>query len=103
MGIDVYLCNERGVPIESSFSFGATLPSGLLPVSYDGSSSTLRFVDPYGNTMFNHHQAAALSDELSLMVAQPMSDEDRDALHTVIELANTCAAGAHLYLWFIGD
>jgi hypothetical protein len=65
-------------------------------------SPCLRWIDPYGDTVFNQLQAAALVGELE--TARPGAPaSDVESLDRLIELARACAEGVHLYVWCIGD
>jgi hypothetical protein len=73
------------------------------PALDDPSSACLRFVDPYGDTVFNPFQAAVLSQELTVALNVHDNAKDREHLAGVINIADMCAAGVHVHLWFIGD
>ena len=76
-------------------------PSEVIPPTDDRQSPCLRWVDPYGDTIFNKFQAAALVNELEALVAA--SPDLTSSLAGVARLARDCAEGTHLYLWFVGD
>ena len=63
----------------------------------------LRFVDPYGNTVFNHYQMAPLLEDLRLLRQLEDVMQDETAIQQVEALAEQCQAGVHLYLKLIGD
>ncbi|MCU1395269.1 MAG: hypothetical protein JWM34_3697 [Ilumatobacteraceae bacterium] len=66
------------------------------------SGCCLRFIDPYGETVFNYLQAPVLADEIeSARDAAPA--DSRDSLTSVAALARECADNGGTYLWFIGD
>ena len=66
------------------------------------SSPCLRWIDPYGDTVFNSTQSAALAAELR-EAAKELSGAARAAVERLIEMAQACADGVHVYLWCIGD
>ena len=70
---------------------------GVIPPLDDRTSAVLRFVDPWGDTIFNRFQCVALIEEVR---ERNLSDPDSA---TLITYANRCTAGVHLYLWFVGD
>lgn len=59
----------------------------------------LRWVDPWGDTVFNRAQCRALVLELDVLAAQTGDEVIRE----IRELAERVAAEPHLYLVFIGD
>jgi hypothetical protein len=101
MGIDAQLEDEGGKQIQfchdSSGSFGR-----LLNASDLSGSTCLRFIDPYGDTIFNQGQAAVLIEELRsvLVAADPISAA---YINNVLRFANTASRSLHHYVRFIGD
>ena len=102
IGINVYLSDERGKPI-SDVGEPLVLPAIALPPLDDPTSMILRYIDPYGNTMFNAAQAAVCRDELRRAATHVDDDGSRQGIAQVANLADQCANEVHLYLWFIGD
>lgn len=68
----------------------------------DDCSLMLRFIDPYGDTVFNSRQAGVVESELSRL-AQDASGKELGIVDKVRELAVRCATEPHLYLRFEGD
>ena len=66
------------------------------------SSVCLRWIDPYGDTIFNRHQSVGLASELEEARAKIVGGE-MDSLERLISLVRACADGVHLYVWCIGD
>lgn len=77
--------------------------SKLIPPLDDRSSDLLRFVDPYGDTVLNRQQAGVFAAELRSCLSSLTDIAERQAIESVIELAERCADEVHMYLWFIGD
>jgi hypothetical protein len=98
--LTIELRTDRGEVLERIFDEGAI--ARLRPPLDDESSPCLRFVDPFGDTIFNSLQAEALSRELSSKIAGTGQD-DRERILRLIELADQCASRAHVYLWLMGD
>lgn len=73
-----------------------------LPSLAENDRIMIRFVDPYGDTIFNRLQAAELCIELIPLPSSLPADE-RTVIESIVELAQRCAAEVHTYLWFIGD
>ena len=99
--LTVELRTERGEVLQQVFDEGAI--ARVRPPEDDWSSACLRFVDPYGDTIFNPVQASVLSEELKTALRLRGDAEDRERIDRVIEVADRCAAGVHVYLWLIGD
>ncbi len=99
--LTVELRNACGDVLDRVFDEGAIQHER--PALDDPSSPCLRFVDPYGDTVFNPVQAAALSRELTAALETPGGSAGREHLARVIEIADKCAAGVHVHFWFIGD
>jgi hypothetical protein len=51
----------------------------------DASSACLKFVEPYGNTIFNPLQAAALSVELAAKLNDLALRDDRDSIARLVD------------------
>jgi hypothetical protein len=98
MPLNVELRDEHGAAMVQIV--GVTGPWTLPPVEND--RSMIRFVDPYGDTIFNHLQAAELCTELMSLLPGLPADE-RTVIESIAELAQRCANEVHTYLWFIGD
>jgi hypothetical protein len=69
----------------------------------DTQFSCLRFVDPYGDTVFNRLQVQVVLQELRLLKQCCHSHELQDLIQRIEALAQLCQQETHLYLKFIGD
>lgn len=99
--LTIELRTARGEVLQQVFDEGAI--ARVRPPLDDSSSACLRFIDPYGDTVFNPLQAAVLSEELNEAMRRRGKAEDHKHLSQVIEIADRCAAGVHVHLLFIGD
>jgi hypothetical protein len=99
MPLNVELRDEHGAVMAQIV--GVTGP-WTLPSVVDNDRSMIRFIDPYGDTIFNHLQAAELCTELIPLLSSLTVDE-RAVIEPIVELAQRCANEVHTYLWFIGD
>ena len=101
MGINVYLRSESGETLDSCLD-----PLGLVPKllrHFDLSGTVcLRFVDPYGDTVFNYLQAPVLLGELA-GIRPRLDDRTRALIDALIPMAERVESGSHLYLHFVGD
>jgi hypothetical protein len=101
MAIEVLLRNENGETVDSIM--GVCL-APLIPAMDDQRSACLRFIDPYGDTIFNNLQAGTLRRELlAVLEAAADMNVDRETIGRVVDLVERCGDGTHLYVWFIGD
>jgi hypothetical protein len=63
----------------------------------------LRFVDPWGDTVFNQAQLAVLLAELRVETAEPGNAEYAVHLSRVAQLVERAQEQMHTYIKFIGD
>jgi hypothetical protein len=74
----------------------------VLPIG-DPRFPVLRYIDPYGNTIFNGEQMYPLVEELDRLAEEFSTVEENDLLSQVRELAVYCRDHPHIFLRFIGD
>lgn len=67
------------------------------------SSVCLRFVDPWGDAVFNQAQNKVLLTELSTEAQEASDSEVRAHLQNVIHLVELASNEVHTYIKFIGD
>lgn len=102
MGITVILEDERGNRLESIID-PPNLFSRLLPGPHDTSFLMLRFIDPYGDTVFNRLQMDTFIQEWDRIARHAQTEEEGSFLSRVRELAVRCQNEIHEYLKFYGD
>ncbi len=101
MPIDVTLQYETGEVIARAGGDGVLdLVCGLR--WNDAASHFLRFIDPWGHTMFNERQAAPFRVELLHYSAALTRASDQASIRAIADLATQCV-DEHLYLHFFGD
>jgi hypothetical protein len=101
MGITVVLQTIDGKKLGSVTNTTGVLDR-VLPIG-DARFPMLRYVDPYGNTIFNGQQMYPLLEELDRLAGEYSSVEENDLLAQVRELAVHCRDHPHKFLRFIGD
>jgi hypothetical protein len=102
MGIDVRLEDEDGN--ETSVVFDPTfLVEKLLPPFEDESSYCLRFIDPYGDTVFNSLQMPIFIKELEQAIEETSENDVKSIGQKILKLATECQKDDHQYLKFYGD
>ncbi len=88
----VRLQDERGLPAEVADSV----------VDFDlPSRGLLKYVDPYGDTIFNRVQMEDFINDWKMI--EPADSVKRQAWQQVHEMATRCNNESHLYIKFIGD
>ncbi|MGC2197125.1 MAG: hypothetical protein WA628_20780 [Terriglobales bacterium] len=75
---------------------------GVLPTYAEQDFPVLRFVDPFGKTVFNHLQAEALLAEWERVKDRAKDESQREAWQKVKEMAESCKSDRDLYLRFVG-
>lgn len=115
MGIRVELRTEQGEVVtglndptggvfDAAGDFDALLPQGGAASSEAASTYTLlQYVDPYGDTMFNTSQMAALLNDIDVAKPRARSPLELRGLERLRAIAERCRDGVHLYVWFLGD
>ncbi len=98
MSWTVILTNEQREPVEmlgtefhSEFIENEELRSRM---------RLLQYLDPYGDTVFNHLQMTDLINDLHALKDM---DKGHELIDPIIELAEKCRYGTLLYLVFYGD
>jgi len=75
----------------------------LLPDVSDVSFQCLRFVDPYGETVFNRLQMTQFLPEWDRLRGRATTLDQKRLFQDVRRLAERCSNEPHLYLRFSGD
>src|SRR5271157_5201081 len=102
MGFAIRLEGERGVVKEQLLDLENTL-SRLLPSWEDPSFHCLRYIDPYGNTVFNHLQMDEFIEELKRIRAVATTEVERAFVDSIESMAIRCKESGELYIRFRGD
>jgi len=102
VGLTVTLETERGDAIEQVGDPKNHLHVLLLHPD-DRSFSCLRYIDLYGDTVFNQLQTRPFLQEWKRIHKRAKTDEERDLVDEIERLARACAAEPHRHLKFYGD
>lgn len=97
--IRIVIQDENGNDVSEAFD----APTHALAQPNDTNFSCLRFVDPYGDTVFNRLQMDALIGELRLLRQRCLDANDEIVLRRVEALAEQCRSVPHSYLKLTGD
>lgn len=103
MGIDVVLQDEKCIDISPIIYDLDDVISLCLPPFADKSYSCVRFIDPYGDTIFNRVQADILIDEWDRLKPAFIKHSTEDLWSDIRELIIRCREEPHTYLRFMGD
>jgi hypothetical protein len=102
MPLTIQLTDERGKMMKQVLDRSWFLNGGVLPLD-DKSYSLLRYINPYGNTVFNQLQMRDFLNEWQRLRAAARVPEEIALMDGVENLARECQAEPHLYLKFVGD
>ncbi len=97
--IRVVVQDEKG----NEFGEAVDVASDLLAHPGDPRFSCLRFVDPYGDTVFNRMQLVHLLEDVRLVRGSDYGTQHTAAIDKVESLIELCQAEPHSYLKLIGD
>jgi hypothetical protein len=108
MGVLAILRTERGEQLRAlddpnGGSFDAAGDFDGLLGRVDDSYRLLKYVDPYGDTIFNNMQMPDLLSDIERLSQMGVAPVERRGLSRLRALAELCREGVHLYVWFIGD
>ena len=77
--------------------------TSLVSQTNDARFTCLRFVDPYGDTVFNRLQMPALLEDLRVLRQNAGSDQHENMLGQIETLVQRGQARIHTYIRFMGD
>lgn len=103
MGIVVELRNQRGEVLGRAGEHASNSGAGYLPDFDSKEFPLLRYIDPYGTTVFNEGQMQDLLPELRLLRQRAEKAETERVIDGIIELTTKGTETPHLFLWWIGD
>ena len=105
MGLSVLLRTENGEPVDWAEQIDDVQNRlhRLLPSLDEADFQCLRFIDSYGDTVFNWLQQDQFLLEWARLFDRAESAEDRELLASIEALARRQKEHVHTYLWFIGD
>jgi hypothetical protein len=102
MGIDLRWENERGEQLAELLDTSA-LVERFLPHFEAQDFPCLRFVDPYGDTVFNQFQITQVISELEKVSGQKHEPEVERHLRAVLDFVRQATGKVHTYIRFYGD
>ena len=102
MAIVVVLERENGEEVEK-IEDPTNILHRFLPSFDDPSYFCIRFIDWYGNTVFNGLQMEIFIEEWRRIENLAKLEEEREILSKIADLAIQCQIKVHHYLKFYGD
>lgn len=103
MGIDVAWVNERHEHKQDVFDPQQCL-TRLATSAWPASQTVcLRFIDAWGDTVFNQAQITVLLEELRVAERTQIEGEIKAHLGKVVRLVERAVEQTHTYIKFIGD
>ena len=102
MGIDVQVESERG-EVETEVLDPDEFTERLLPGLHSEQSHCLRWVDEYGNTLFNQYKMPFFWREIAEAVSSAVEPKVRAHCERVLALVRSALEREHIYVRFVGD
>jgi hypothetical protein len=102
MGIDVRVETESG-EVQDEVLDDQNLTEKLLPDRDDGTSPCLRFVDPFGDTLFNQIQIPLVVAELEKRLRSSLKPELKAHCEAILKALNAALGEEHTYVRFSGE
>ena len=102
MGIELVWEEENGTEL-ARLGDPQSLLKGFLPPESALEFACLRFVDPYGDTIFNTLQLPVLLHELIALDPKPLEPRVAEHLKEAISLVANAQGHIHTYIRFVGD
>jgi hypothetical protein len=102
MGIDVRVETESG-EVQDEVLDDENLTEKLLPDREDGTSPCLRFVDPFGDTVFNQIQIPLVVAELEKRLRTPAKPDLKAHCEAILTAVKATVGEEHTYVRFSGE
>jgi hypothetical protein len=102
MGMAIQLEDAHGKVLEEIPDLESLL-ARLFPSWDDGTFHCLRYIDPWGETTFNHLQMDEVISELRRIREKTAVEAERAFIDAIEGMATRCKEGEHRYLKFLGD
>jgi len=102
MGIDVRVETESG-EVQDEVLDDGNLTEKLLPDREDRTSPCLRFVDPFGDTLFNQIQIPLVVTELEKRLHGSTKPEVKAHCEAILKAVKAATGEEHTYVRFSGE
>lgn len=102
MGVDIVYQDERGKELDKVIDSDNLIGKILLDLK--GSPSyCLRYIDLYGDTVFNRMQIDQLRKEFESVLDKSKDGHIKSFIEKILVLIGKCKKNVHTYIKFIGD
>lgn len=102
MGLGIALQDEWGGQLDM-VADPKNFLGRLLPQNDDPLHPMLASIDSYGDTVFNRMQMPRFRSEWAEVSAKAQTQEEKELVSKIAEMARRVQDEVHLYLKFIGD
>ena len=102
VGVSVHWRDEHGTDLGEVLDPQMSLSQHIQSSPWS-ETSCLRFVNPYGDTVFNQRQMPVLVRELESSLVAVTDAGIRQQIAEVVRLLKKAEGHTHTYAWFIGD
>jgi hypothetical protein len=102
MGLSIHLEDERCVELDYLVD-PKNILHDVLPSQTDTSFVCLRFIDWYGNTVFNSLQFGYVIEEFERIKQSSSDPEAIELMTSIIRLVERALREHHSYVRFVGD
>jgi hypothetical protein len=102
MGINAFLRTESGEELASVLDPAMVLSRAASSAAFS-ESRLLRYLVPWGDTIFTQAQAPDLQDDIRVYVEANGRSPASEHLRAIGELVEKLVSQTHAYLWFMGD
>jgi hypothetical protein len=102
MGIDVRVETESG-EVQDEVLDDTNLTEKLLPDREDPTSPCLRFVDPFGDTVFNQIQIPLVVTELQTRLRGALKPDAKAHCEAILKAVKAATGEDHTYVRFSGE
>ncbi len=102
MGIDVQLRRENGQVVASVDDPRMVLSRASIEGRF-AETTLLRYLDPYGDAVFNSAQAGDLLTDIRERAHRHPTEAIGEFLRSLEPLVERLSSEAGVYLWFVGD
>ena len=102
MALLIALEKERGERVETVSDIKNVFQSALTRNKQEF-YELLKYVDLYGNTVFNNLQMKILLKDLNFLLENAKDNEEKEIIKAIIVLCDKCLKEVHLYIKFYGD
>ena len=103
MSIDVRWEDENGNELAAVLSPPASKFASLIPPASAQDFPCLRYLDHYGDTVFNQLQIPQLADDLSRALSPTVDNDTRQHVEAILALVRKADGEVHTYVKFYGD